>query len=333
MHETPRVPWAIPRRSLLLGTMAAPLLGRAVRAQDFPARSIRLVVSYPPGGSGDAVGRLAANLWSPMLGQAVVIDNRAGAGGNVAGEFTARAPANGYTLLVAGQALLAINRALYRNLSFDPATDFTFIGMIAAYRNVLVASRSAAPAETVAALVALGRQRPGGISYGSNGVGSLSHLTAQVMASAAGAEFLHVPYRGASPLLTDLTAGRIGFSFTGAPTAVPLLSDPRLRALAVTGTTRLPQLPDVPTMVELGFPELDSPVWFGVVAPAATPAPVLTRLRETFAAAASSPTWRAALDAQGAEALVIPPDQADAFLAREREIWAKAVRSSGATAE
>ncbi|WP_426955876.1 Bug family tripartite tricarboxylate transporter substrate binding protein [Muricoccus radiodurans] len=303
------------------------------RAQDFPTRPIRLVVSFPPGGSGDAVGRIAATGLSQQLGQAVVVDNRAGAGGNVAGEFVAKAPADGYTLLVAGQALLAINKALYPNLTFDPAADFAFVGMIASYRNVLIASRDGAPANTVQELVALGRRNPGGITYGSNGVGSLSHLVAQVMGSSAGVQFLHVPYRGAAPMMTDLVSGRLGFSFTGAPSALPLLSDPRLRALAVTGVGRLPQLPDVPTMVELGFPELDAPVWFGVVAPAATPAPVLARLREAFAAASATPAWRAALETQSAEVPNLSPEDAPHFLARERETWARAVRASGATVE
>jgi tripartite-type tricarboxylate transporter receptor subunit TctC len=319
------------RRGVIGGGLA--LLAAPALAQSFPARPLRLVVSFPPGGSGDAVGRIAATGLAQQLGQSVVVENRAGAGGNVAGEFAARAPADGYTLLVAGQALLAINRALYPRLPFDPATDFAFIGMIASYRNVLVANREAAQAESVAALIERGRRQPGSVSYGSNGVGSLSHLVAQVMASTAGAEFLHVPYRGAAPLMTDLLAGRIGFSFTGAPTALPILADPRLKPLAVTGLGRLAQLPEVPTMVELGFAELDAPVWFGVVAPAATPPAVLARLREAFAAAAATPAWRASLEAQSAEPGGLSPADAPAFLARERQTWARAVQASGATAE
>lgn len=326
-----------PTRRALLGTgLATGLatgLGAPAFAQSFPTRPIRLVVSFPPGGSGDAVGRVAATGLAQSLGQSVIVDNRAGAGGNVAGEFAARAPADGYTLLVAGQALLAINRALYPRLTFDPAADFAFIGMIASYRNVLVANRAAVQADSVAGLVERGRREPGAITYGSNGVGSLSHLVAQVMASTAGAEFLHVPYRGAAPLMTDLLSGRLGFSFTGAPTALPLMGDARLQPLAVTGIGRLAQLPEVPTMVELGYPELDAPVWFGVVAPAATPAPVLARLREGFAAAAATPAWRASLETQSAEPGTLTPGDAPRFLERERETWARAVRASGATAE
>ncbi len=319
------------RRGLLttaLCAVAAPAL-----AQAFPARPIRLVVSFPAGGSGDAVGRVAATGLAQALGQSVIVDNRAGAGGNVAGEFAARAPADGYTLLVAGQALLAINRALYPRLSFDPAEDFAFVGMIASYRNVLVANRAATQADRVAELLERGCRQPGGITFGSNGVGSLSHLVAQVMASTAGADFLHVPYRGAAPLMTDLLAGRIGFSFTGAPTALPILGDPRLKPLAVTGIGRLAQLPDVPTMVEPGFPDLDAPVWFSVVAPAATPPAVLARLREGFASAATTPTWRASLETQSAEPGTLTPEEAPRFLERERQTWARAVRASGATAE
>jgi tripartite-type tricarboxylate transporter receptor subunit TctC len=331
MHRRDRTASGFARRGLLLSATA--LLAQPARAQAFPTRPLRLVVPFPAGGSGDALGRVAASGLAQQLGQPVVVDNRAGAGGNVAGEFVARAPADGHTLLVAGQALLAINRALYPNLGFDPAADFAFIGMIGSYRNVLVANRAATGAEDVAQLVARAKREPGAISYGSNGVGSLSHLVAQVMGSNAGAEFLHVPYRGAAPLMTDLLSGRIGFSFTGAPTALPMLDDPRVKPLAVTGVGRLAQLPNVPTMVELGFPELDAPVWFGVVAPSATPAPVLARLREAFAAAAATQPWRASLAQQSAEPGGVSPAEAQRFLARERETWARAVRASGATAD
>lgn len=322
---------ALSRRLLLAtgGALAAPGLAHA---QAFPARPLRIVVPFAPGGPADTMARLAARVLEPRLGQPVVVENRPGAGGNIAGEHVARSAPDGHTLLLAGQAIVAINKALTPTLSYDPERDFAFLGMLGITANVILAHPEAARATTIPELVAAARAAPGAIAYGSFGVGSLSHLSAEVLAAAAGVQFLHVPYPGAAPMMTDLTAGRVGFGFPGAPLAVPAARGGRLRALAVTTPRRIAALPDVPTMVELGYPDLDAPSWFGLVAPSATPAPVLARLRAEMAALNADAGYREALAAQTAEPLPLTPEQADALLARERRVWGEAVRRSGATA-
>ena len=191
--------------------------------------------------------------------------------------MAARAEADGYTLLVAGQAILAINKALYKKLSYDPATDFAFVGMLGVIANVLLVNPNTVPVNSLAELIALAKKKPGEISYGSNGPGSLTHLTTAILAHQAGAEFLHVPYQGAAPLMTDLLAGRIGMTFTAASAALPLVQSGQLRALAVTTGQRSRFSPDIPTLVESGFPSLDAPTWFGVVVRTPTPAPILAQ--------------------------------------------------------
>jgi tripartite-type tricarboxylate transporter receptor subunit TctC len=321
---------ALPRRLLLAaaGTLAAPGL---LRAQGFPQRPVRIVVPFAPGGPADTMARLAGRALEPRLGQPVVVENRAGAGGNIAAEHVARAAPDGHTLLLAGQGIVAVNKALNPRIPYDPERDFAFLGMFGITANVILAHPDAARATTIAGLIAAARAAPGEITYGSFGVGSLSHLSAEVLAAAAGVQFLHVPYQGAAPMMTDLTAGRVGFGFPGAPLAVPAARAGTLRALAVTTPRRIAALPDVPTMVELGFPDLDAPSWFGAVAPSATPAPVLARLRREMDALNADPAYIAALAAQTAEPLPLTQEQAEALLARERRVWGEAVRRSGAT--
>ena len=223
------------------------------------------------------LARIAAERVSPGLGQPLIVENRAGAGGNIAGEMAARTEADGYTLLVAGQAILAINKALYKKLSYDPATDFAFVGMLGVIANVLLVNPKTVPVNSLGELIALAKKKPGDISYGSNGPGSLTHLTTAILAHQAGAEFLHVPYQGAAPLMTDLLAGRIGMTFTAASAALPLVQSGQLRALAVTTGQRSRFSPDIPTLVESGFPSLDAPTWFGVVVRTPTPAAILAQ--------------------------------------------------------
>ena len=241
----------------------------------------------------------------------------------------ARSEADGYTLLVAGQAILAINKALYKKLSYDPATDFAFVGMLGVIANVLLVNPNVVPVNSMQELIALAKRKPGEISYGSNGPGSLAHLTTAILASQAGAEFLHVPYQGAAPLMTDLLAGRIGMTLTAASAALPLVQSGQLRALAVTTGKRSRFSPDIPTLVESGFPSLDAPVWFGVVVRATTPAPILARLRTAFNAAIASDGYSKALEKNAMEVLLVPPGESDQFLARERKLWADAVKVTG----
>ncbi len=328
------------RRAILLGALAAPgivpgIAPRTAMAQDaapWPSRPVRIVVPFPAGGTADLTARLAARSLSPRLGQPVVVENRAGAGGNIAAEHVARAAPDGHALLLAGQAILAINAALYPRLPYDPVADLAFLGMAGSSANVLIAHPTAAPARSLVELIAVAKARPGAISYGSNGAGSLAHLTVEVMARAAGIALLHVPYGGAAPLMTDLLAGRIGFCLTGTPVALPPVREGRLLALAVTTGARIAPLPDAPTLVESGFPDLDAPTWFGLAAPSATPAPVLARLRAEVDALNRSAAYRADLAALHSDPQPLTVAEAEALLARERATWSAAVRSSGATA-
>jgi tripartite-type tricarboxylate transporter receptor subunit TctC len=331
------LPIAAKRRSLIKAAAAASVASAATsllpgiaRAQAFPSKPLRLVVPFPAGGSADVMTRLFAAVATQRLGQQVLVENRAGAGGNIAAEYVAKGPADGYTLLLAGQAILAINPVLYPKIGYDPAKDLAFVSMLSSSANVLLVNPSQVPVKNMAEFVALARAKPGSISYGSNGSGSLTHLTTEVFANAAGAKFLHVPYKGAAPLMVDLMGATLGFTFTATPVAVPLVREGKLRALAVTTRGRNPQLPDVPTLVESGFPALDLPTWFGFLAPSGTPAPVLAVLRKEFAEVLASREYGEALAKNASELMPVGPDAADAFLANERRLWASAVRASGA---
>lgn len=325
------------RRALLRYALAMPaavLASRTGLAQSFPAKPLRFIVPFAAGGPTDTMTRAMASTLSARINQQVIVENRPGAGGNVAAAYVASAPADGYTLLVAGQAILAINKPLFGKLGYDPEKDFAWIGMLGSLPNVLVTNVEAAPAKNMKEFLDLARANPGKISYGSNGVGSLSHLKTEVMANVAGVKFLHVPYQGAAPQRTDLLSGRIGFTQIGASTAVPLLrgQEGKLRALAVSTARRSPALPEVPTLVESGFPTLDVPVWFAAVAHAATPAPVLASLRAALATATTDASFKAEMDKQLGTAEQVTVEAAEAMLARERKIWAEAVRTTGATA-
>lgn len=321
------------RRTLLLAAAASLAVPRLAMAQDFPSRPVRIVVPFPAGGPVDIMARIAAEGLTARLGQRVVVENRSGAAGNIAAEFVARGAADGHTLLSAGQAILAINPALYARLPYDPVADFAWIGMIGSSANVILAHPDVAPVANIVELVALARARPGQVTYGSFGPGSLAHLTVEVLSLAAGVRFEHVPYRGAAPMMVDLLAGRIGFGMASPPTAVPAAREGRVRAIGVTTRNRMAVLPDVPTLVESGFPELELPGWHSLVAPAATPAPILARLRAEFDAVLASPSYVAAMDAIQTDVRRLSPAEADTLLGRERRLWTEAVRASGATAE
>jgi len=320
------------RRAMLAAALGALLPARA-QAQAFPSRSPRLIVPFPAGGPADILARIGAEQVSARLGQQIVVDSRPGAGGNLAGELVARSEADGYTLLVAGQSILAINKALYRSLSYDPATDFAFVGMLGVMANVLLVNPRTLPVHSVAELIALAKTRPGEISYGSNGPGSLTHLTMEIMARESGTKFLHVPYRGSAPLMTDLLGGRLDMCFTGASLALPSIQSGQLRALAVSTRTRSRYSRDLPTLVESGFPSLDAPTWFAVVVRAATPTPIVERLRKEFNEVIASKGYARSLETHAIETELVPPDTADAFLARERALWGDAVKAAGVVAD
>ena len=318
------------RRAVLGAALGAPF-ALSARADDYPSRPPHMVVPFAAGGPTDVLTRIAAEQVGPRLRQQIVVESRAGAGGNIAAEYVARSTPDGYTMLVAGQAILAINKALYKKIAYDPATDFAFVGMLGVIANVLLVNPQAVPVNSVAELIALAKKKPGDISYASNGPGSLTHLTSAIMAHQAGIDLLHVPYQGASALMTDLLAGRIGMTFTAASAALPLVKSGQLRAIAVTTGTRSRFAPNVPTLVESGFPSLNAPTWFGAVAPAKTPAPVVAKLRTEFNAVIGSDAYAKALEARSMEVMLVPPEKSDEFLAKERALWSEAVKLTGAS--
>jgi tripartite-type tricarboxylate transporter receptor subunit TctC len=324
---------SVVRRSLLRWIGASPLASfpfGLAHAQEFPARPLRVIIPFPAGGPTDAIARLAAEGLTAKLGQPVTPINRAGAAGNVASDFVAREPADGYTLLVAGQGQMFINQALGRKLGHDPDKDFTYVGMLAAFPNVLVVNPDVIPAKTMAEFIRMAKEQPGKLSYGSNGVGSLSHLTTEVIAKEAGAQFLHVPYQGAAPQMADLLSGRIGFTIVGPQSVVPHIKEGKLRALAVSTAARFPGLPEVPTLMESGFPKLDVPVWFGVYVHSATPAPVLAKLRTALDAVVGTPEYQSGLAKVSAQPLKVPVESAGARFAHEKKMWSDAVEATGA---
>jgi tripartite-type tricarboxylate transporter receptor subunit TctC len=321
------------RRSLLLAVPA--LAGRHAMAQPagFPTRPIRIVVPFTPGGITDILARAMAELLTPRLGQPVLIDNRPGAGGNVGAEFVARAAPDGHTLMAVGPSVMGVAKALYPRLAYDPDADFTPVGMLGAQSNVLVTSPRALADPSLAGLLAAARARPGTVSYASNGIGSLTHLTAELFAAEAGIQLLHVPYRGSAQALSDLVGGQVQMLFDAIATAAPLIQSGAIRAVGVAARDRSPDLPEVASLVEAGLPGMDAPTWFAAFAPAATPAPVIQRLRAEFAAAHDSAAYRTILQARNTQPLALTGTAMEQFLLRERGRWADAVRRSGAKAE
>ena len=315
------------RATLALPLLAMPGLARAQEA--FPARPVRIVVSFTAGGTTDIIARLVGQQLAERWGQPVVIDNRPGAGGNIGTEHVVRSAPDGYTLLVGSVGPLAVNVSLYRNLSYDPRRDLAPVTLLAGVPNVLVV-RPDFPARDVAGLVAEARRRPGQLTYASTGSGTSSHLSGVMLDGMAGISTLHVPYRGAVAL-NDLMAGRVDFMFATIPSVIEQIRGGRLRALAVTSTARSRSMPEVPTLVELGFPEFDASSWFGIVAPARTPQAVIDRIAADANAILRDPRIERQMIEQGADPVGSGPAAFGAFIAREVDRWTAIVRAANAT--
>ena len=300
-------------------------------AQDYPARPVRMVVPYAPGGPVDIVARITANKLSESLGQQFVVDNRAGAGGNIALEVVARSTPDGYTLLVGANGTNAINPSLYKNMPVDPGRDLAPISMVASSAMILVVHPSL-PASNVKELIALARAKPGAVTCASSGSGSTAHLSGELFKSMARIDLLHVPYKGAAPALTDLVGGQVQSMITGVSSTLPYVKAGRLKALGVSSEKRQPLLPDVPSIAEQ-LPGYEVNTWYGVFAPAGAPRPLVDKLNRTLVQIFGTPDAQARLAAVGADAHTNTPDQFAQAIARERAKWAKIVKESGARAE
>lgn len=315
-------------RSALSAAALSSLLPCATAQSDYPARPIRLVVTFPPGGSTDTVVRLLLPRLNEKLGQQVLVDNRPGAGGNIGLSIVAKAPADGYTLGVGAAGALAANASLYPQMPFDVARDFRPVALLAAIPFVLIGHPSV-KAGNQRDLLALARSQPGGLSIGHGGNGTAMHLSSQLLQQMADIKLNEVPYKGSGPAALDVLAGQVQLAMVDLPAALAHIRAGKLVAYAVTSPQRLPQLPDVPTIAEAGLPGYDSTGWFGVVAPAATPDAVIERLSAEIQAALTAPAVTAAMRAQGVEPAPGTPASFAAYLRSETSKWAAVIRKGG----
>lgn len=306
-------------------------LATALQAQPYPSQPIKLIAPAPPGSPIDIRARWVAQQLAP-LGQPVVVDNKPGAGGNLGAEAAAKSAPTGYTLVVVHQGILAANPFLYARTGFDPLKDFAPVTrLVDTYLMLMVPQAS--PFHSVADLIRAARAKPGALVYGSSGIGTPPHLAAELFRRLAGIDVVHVPYKGATPSLTDLLAGRVDFSFDSPASHGPHVTAGRLRALAVTSTERMAAFPDVPTMREAGIAGYAYGSWIGVLAPAGTPRGIVGRLNERLVQAIRSPEGRAWFAAQGGVAVGDSPEEFAAFIRAENERWGKLIRESGIRAE
>jgi tripartite-type tricarboxylate transporter receptor subunit TctC len=311
----------------ILAAVSACLLACAAHAQGYPSRPVRVVVPFAPGGPNDIIVRLVAPELAESLGQAFVVENRPGAGGNIGTDYVAKSAPDGYTLLSVGPGSLIIN-PLMGKVPYDTGRDFAPITLVARAPNALVVHPSL-PAHSVADLIALARARPGEINYGSGGSGSTPHLAAALFAAMAGVTLTHVPYKGTAPATADLVGGQVQIAFLGIPAVLPHARSGKLRVLAVTGLQRSPELPDVPTVDESGVPGYQVSPWYGLLAPAGTPRDVVARLSLETAKIVRDAEMRGKLAAQGAEAAGSTPGEYAAVIRADTATWSRVIAQAG----
>ena len=305
---------------------AAPLAA----AQTYPSQPIRMIAPFPPGGSVDITARLIADPLAGQLGTRIIIDNRSGASGNIGMEAAARAAPDGYTIVL-NTIPLVTNQALFDKLSWDPVKDFAPIGMVATSPHVLVVPNKLA-VTSVGELVRMARERPGKLSYASAGVGTTFHLCAELFKDVTGTFILHVPYRGGGPALLDTLAAQVDMSFPTMAAALPHIKAGSLRALAVTDTTRSALLPDVPTLHEAGLKDFQFTQWLALLAPAATPPAIVTRLNGALRGALNNKELREKFEAQAMVPFITAPEEARKFIAEEAQRLSRVIRTKGITA-
>jgi len=314
----------------LFATLILMLASASAFSQAYPARPIRLVVPYPAGGPLDIMARAIGQKLSEAWKQPVVVDNRAGAGGNIGADLVAKSAPDGYTLLMGAVATHAINPSLYSKIPYDPVKDFAPVALVAQVPNILVLN-PAVPARSVRELIELARTRPGYLNFGSGSTGSTGHLAGELFKTMAGVQMVHIPYKGAAPATADLLGGQVQLMFDNLANALPNVKAGKLRALAVTTLARSPAMPDLPTIAESGLPGFDLTTWFGVLVPAGTPPEIVARLNAEIVRALNAKDMRERLEKMGAEP---PPNNTPehfaAFILSEAAKYAKVVKDSGA---
>lgn len=302
--------------AIILASLALPGLAAA----EYPDKPIRLVVPYAVGGTTDIIARVVGNKLGMQLGQSVIIENKPGAGGSIGSAYAAKQPADGYTLVMAVESSHAVNPNVYAKSAYDPVRDFAPISNLADVPNVLVVN-PALPAQDVAAFLKLLKADPNKYAFGSSGNGGLSHMNGELFMKTTGTRMLHVPYKGLGPALNDLVAGQVQVVFDNIPSSYPLIQGQRIRPLAVAAKQRLKVLPDVPTYAEAGLPAMNNPSWFGLAAPAGTPAPVLDKLNAAVRQALADPATIDAIEKQGAVPSPMSRDEFGALVAQSYGHW------------
>jgi tripartite-type tricarboxylate transporter receptor subunit TctC len=319
----------LPSRRHVIAALALALGSGTAFAQAWPAKPIKLVIPFPAGGSTDIVGRLIADKLSQSLGQPVVVDNRAGAGGTAGSDVAAKSPPDGYTLLLGTSSTHAIAPALYPKLPYDVTRDFVPVSLLGT-ATILMVVHPSVQAKSVAEFVALAKAKPGQLMFGSTGNGSVSHLTAEYFKSGAGIDMQHVPYKGDSPMTLDLVAGRVQVAFGTAVAFLPYVQSGKLNALAVTDAKPSPIAPKLPTVAASGLPGFEALQWFGLLAPAGTPKDIVARVNADVGKALQQPDVQEKLQGLGMQIVGGPADSFGAFLRTEAAKWGKIVKDSGA---
>ncbi len=316
---------------LLIALLATPAVAQAPStgaASIFPAKAIRIIAPFPPASVADVLARPIAQKMTETWGQPVIVDNRTGAAGSVGSELVAKAPADGYTLLLASNPN-AISASLYTNLSFNPVEDFAPITLLGREAAVLLVHPSV-PAKTVQELIVLAKERPGKINYGSSGNGSAQHLFTAMFTSMAGINLTHIPYRGSAQATTDLLGGQVSAAMPGLAAMMTHIRSGKLRALALSGGSRSPLLPEVPTLAEAGLTGYAAYVWMGMLAPKGTPAPVIDKLHREFLVALRAPEVQNFMNTAAIEVIGSTPEEFGAFFRKDKELWARIIKEVGA---
>jgi tripartite-type tricarboxylate transporter receptor subunit TctC len=318
-------------QAIAAASLGAALMPAAFAAEAFPNKPITMVVPFVAGGTTDILARIVGQSLGEELGQPVIIDNRAGAGGNIGGQFAARAPADGYTIFMGTVGTHAINEWLYKKMPFSPNKDFAPLTRVANVPNLLVAN-PAQPFKNVKELISYAQAHPGQVNFGSSGSGSSIHLSGELFKMMAKVDMIHIPYKGSAPAVTDLLGNQIAIMFDNMPSAIQHVRSGKLRPLAVTTAKRSPELPDVPTVAEAGVPGYEATSWFGLFAPTKTPADVQAKLHAAIIKVLQKPDVINKIGDQGGEVVTESQAEFGKFIAAENEKWKQVVKTSGATA-
>jgi len=319
----------MPKIAVVIAAVIAVLIVASVHAQNYPVKTVRIIVPFPAGGSTDVIGRVVAEQLAAAFGQQVIVDNRPGANGVIGTDLVAKAAPDGYTLLMGGIGSLSINPAIYSKIPYDPVRDFTAIIQIAQVPNVLVVHPSL-PIKTVRELIALAKASPGKLSFSSSGSGSSDHMSGELFKSLAHVDLVHVPYKGGAPAITDAIAGQVSMTFSNQPTALPHVKSGKLRGIAVTSIKRSSAAPELPTIDESGLKSFDVSSWVGVNAPANLPREIVTRVNAEIVKGMSAPAGRERLNQLAFDPVLSTPDQYAAHIKSEVAKWAQVAKTAGA---